>query len=298
MKIDLMFNDLAERTVQYNARASVDDFDACMAQYSALATEAKTQTPGIYDIHYGMGAAERLDLFPAANQPSPLLVFIHGGYWHSQRKEEACSMAASFTHHGVAVATVEYTLQPEATLAEIVREVRSAISWLYHHASQYGIDPERIFVSGSSAGGHLSGMLIADDWQHLYRVPVNVIKGALALSGLYDIRPLCDIYVNDWMRLMPEQAATLSPLFMLPDNANAPQILLDVGAHETQGFKNQTLAYHNACLEKGLNVRLLEDRHSNHFTLVNALANPDSSMFKNVMTMILSSTHGRNRNTA
>lgn len=286
MKIDLLFDDLSMRAVQYNARASVEDFDACMAQYEQLAAQAKAQTPGIYDIHYGMGVAERLDLFPAARQPSPLLVFIHGGYWHSQRKEEACSMAATFTQHGVAVATLEYTLQPEATLAEIVREVRSAIAWLYHHAGQYGIDPERIFVSGSSAGGHLCGMLIADDWQHRYQVPVNVIKGALALSGLYDIRPLCDIYINDWMRLSPEQAATFSPLFMLPEKAHAPQILLDVGAKETQGFRNQTLAYFAACREKGLNVALLEDPHNNHFTLVNELANPNSILFQRVMAMI------------
>ncbi|CAI2443732.1 alpha/beta hydrolase [Serratia liquefaciens] len=286
MKIDLLFDDLSMRAVQYNARASVEDFDACMAQYEQLAAQAKAQTPGIYDIHYGMGVAERLDLFPAARQPSPLLVFIHGGYWHSQRKEEACSMAANFTQHGVAVATLEYTLQPEATLAEIVREVRSAIAWLYHHAGQYGIDPERIFVSGSSAGGHLCGMLIADDWQHRYQVPVNVIKGALALSGLYDIRPLCDIYINDWMRLTPEQAVTLSPLFMLPEKAHAPQILLDVGAKETRGFRNQTLAYFAACREKGLNVALLEDRHNNHFTLVNELANPNSILFQRVMAMI------------
>lgn len=286
MKIDLLFDDLSMRAVQYNARASVEDFDACMAQYEQLAAQAKAQTPGIYDIHYGMGVAERLDLFPAARQPSPLLVFIHGGYWHSQRKEEACSMAANFTQHGVAVATLEYTLQPEATLAEIVREVRSAIAWLYHHAGQYGIDPERIFVSGSSAGGHLCGMLIADDWQHRYQVPVNVIKGALALSGLYDIRPLCDIYINDWMHLSPEQAATFSPLFMLPEKAHAPQILLDVGAKETQGFRNQTLAYFAACREKGLNVALLEDRHNNHFTLVNELANPNSILFQRVMAMI------------
>jgi arylformamidase len=88
------------------------------------------------------------------------------------------------------------------------------------------------------------------------------------------------------MRLTAEQALTLSPLFMLPEKANAPQILLDVGAKETQGFKNQTLAYYTACREKGLDVTLLEDRHSNHFTLVNELANADSAMFKHVMAMI------------
>jgi arylformamidase len=182
---------------------------------------------------------------------------------------------------------LEYTLLPEATLAEIVREVRRAIAWLYHHAAQYGIDPERIFVSGSSAGAHLTGMLIADNWQHLYQVPINVIKGALALSGLYDIRPLCDIYINDWMRQTLEQAATLSPMFIQPEKANAPQILLNVGAKETQGFKNQTLAYYDACREKDLNVTLLEDRHFNHFSLVNELANSDSAMFQRMMAMIM-----------
>ncbi|MBX9383267.1 alpha/beta hydrolase, partial [Serratia marcescens] len=88
MSIDLTFEDLSARAVQYNARASVEDFDACMAEYAALAQRARAQTPGIYDLRYGMSAAERLDLFPACTQPAPLLIFIHGGYWHSQRKEE------------------------------------------------------------------------------------------------------------------------------------------------------------------------------------------------------------------
>ncbi len=286
MSMDLNFDDLEQRAIQYNARQSVSDFDGCMAQYAALAEQAKSATPGIYDLHYGMGKAERLDLFPAAKQPAPLFVFIHGGYWHSQRKEEACSMAYSFTQHNVAVATLEYTLQPEATLAEIVREVRSAIAWLYHYSAQYGVDPERIFVGGSSAGGHLSGMLIADDWQASYRVPPNVIKGALALSGLFDIRPLCDIYINDWMRQTPEQAKLLSPLFLLPEKSHAPQILLSVGAKETLGFKHQTQAYYAACQQKGLDAQLIADRENNHFTLVNALADPESQMFKRVMAMI------------
>ncbi len=286
MNIDLNFENLELRAIQYNARQSVSDFDGCMAQYSTLAEQAKSSTAGIYDLHYGMGKAERLDLFPAAKQPAPLFVFIHGGYWHSQTKEDACSMAYSFTQHNVALATLEYTLQPEATLAEIVREVRSAIAWLYHHSAQFGVDPERIFVGGSSAGGHLTGMLIADDWQQSYRVPTNVIKGAIALSGLFDIRPLCDIYINDWMRQIPEQAKLLSPLFLLPEVSHAPKVLLSVGAKETCGFKNQTQAYYAACQDRGLDVQLIEDLEHNHFTLVNELADPQSRMFEHVMAMI------------
>ncbi len=82
-------------------------------------------------------------------------------------------------------------------------------------------------------------MLIADGWQQRYRLPPDAIKGALALSGLYDLRPLCDIYINDWLHLTPEQAQTLSPLFLLPEKDHAPQILLDVGQRETQGFKTR-----------------------------------------------------------
>lgn len=93
MNIDLNFESLNTRAVQYNARASVENFDACMTEYAALAQQAKQQTPGIYDLRYGMANAERIDVFPASVQPVPLMIFIHGGYWHSLRKEEACSMA-------------------------------------------------------------------------------------------------------------------------------------------------------------------------------------------------------------
>ncbi|WP_249269528.1 hypothetical protein [Serratia marcescens] len=123
-------------------------------------------------------------------------------------------------------------------------------------------------------------------WQQRYRLPPDAIKGALALSGLYDLRPLCDIYINDWLHLTPEQAQALSPLFLLPAKSHAPQILLDVGQRETQGFKNQTQAYYDACLARGLDVQLLADRHCNHFTLVNELADAESAMFRQVMAMI------------
>src|SRR5579871_701641 len=148
MPFDLTFADLAERTVQYNARASVSDFDAEMRTYASLALASRQRCAGILDLQYGMGQAERIDIFPAAAavQPAPVFVYIHGGYWRSQRKEDACSMAAALTQAGIAVAMVEYTLLPEATLAEVVREVRGAIAWLYRHGGAYGIDPQRIHV--------------------------------------------------------------------------------------------------------------------------------------------------------
>jgi arylformamidase len=286
MSLDLTFADLEQRAVQYSARGSVADFDAEMRIYAELALRSRATCAAVLDLQYGMGRAERLDLFlaQASAQPAPVFVYIHGGYWRSQRKEDACSMAASFTSHGVAVAVIEYTLLPEATLAEVVREVRSAIAWLYQHGAQYGIDPERIHVCGSSAGGHLSGMLYCDDWQAAFNLPQNVIKGVLALSGLFDIRPLCDINVNDWLQLYPDQAARLSPVLNLPKEG--PSVALSVGGLETQGFKNQTLDFHEALVNRGLQVELIANTRNNHFNIVNELADPSSELFAAALRLI------------
>lgn len=284
--MDLLFDTLEERDRQYNARASVADFEACVRDYAERAQEARRQCVGIHDLRYGMGQAERLDLFPAvsARRPAPLLIFIHGGYWRAQTKEDAPLMAKVFTDAGVAVATLEYPLLPEATLAETVREVRSAVAWLYRHGADYGVDPSRIYASGSSAGGHLTGMLMAPGWQASYGLPPDVIKGGLGLSGLYDIQPLCDTHINAWLRLHPEQAKHLSPLYHLPDIATP--LVLTVGGLETDGFKNQTNVFEAAWRDKGYPVTRVEAAHCNHFNLLCELALPDSPLTRETLKMI------------
>ena len=121
--IDLDFGTREERDRQYNARATVADFDACMREYAESSALARQQCVGIHDLRYGMGVAERLDLLlpTSARRPAPLLIFIHGGYWRALRKEDSAMMAKVFTDAGVAVATLEYPLLPEATLPETVR---------------------------------------------------------------------------------------------------------------------------------------------------------------------------------
>ncbi|MEJ2896535.1 alpha/beta hydrolase [Bordetella avium] len=284
--IDLFFASLAEREVEYNARASVPDFDACVRRYAQSAAAIRASRPGIIDLRYGMGADERLDLFPpaAAATPAPLFVFIHGGYWRAQRKEDAPIMAGVLNAAGAAVATLEYTLMPEATMGEVVREMRSGLAWLYRNAAAYGLDPERIYIGGSSVGGQLVGMLLAPDWPARYGVPDNIIKGALALSGLFDLRPLCDISVNQWLRLTPEQAARHSPMFNLPQQS-CP-LLLSVGGLETRGFKNQTAAFEAAWRERGLSCEHIAAPHCNHFDLLCELELPASPMTQALLNMM------------
>jgi arylformamidase len=284
--IDLFFPDLRQRGVEYNARASVPDFDACVAEYARLSAEAKAACPGLYDLKYGPARGEALDLFPVPGprQPAPVFVFIHGGYWRSQSKDDAALMARVFTDAGVAVAVLEHTLLPIATLAEVVREMRGALAWLHGNAATYGIDPERIFVGGRSAGAHLVGMLLAEGWHEEFGLPGDAIKGAMALSGLYDIRPICDIEANDWLRLVPSQAERLSPLFLIPDHA--PPLVLSVGGLETRGFHNQTRAYAEAWQAEGHPLRVVEAPDRNHFNLLSDLAYPDRPLTHAVLEMV------------
>ena len=287
--LDLTFGDLAERDRQYNARASVADFDACVREYAELSALARTQCVGIYDVHYGLSALERLDIFPTkkTQHPSPVLIFIHGGYWRAQTKEDAALMAKAYTDAGVAVVTLEYPLLPKATLAETVRSVRSAVAWLYRNGQTYGIDRDRIFASGSSAGGHLTGMLMAPGWQSDYDLPDEVIRGGVGLSGLYDIRPLCETHINAWLRLHAEQAELLSPLFQLPSYP-AP-LVLAVGGLETDGFKNQTEIYERAWRDKGYPVERVMAADRNHFNLLSEMARPDSELNAATLRMIFGS---------
>src|SRR5690606_26413374 len=114
---ELYFENLSERGCQYDARGSVADFDACVAEYARLARLVNRECEGVYDLSYGQANAERLDVSPTSPGvlPAPAFIFIHGGYWRSQTKEDAPIMAKAFTQAGVAVCTLEYTLLPEAT---------------------------------------------------------------------------------------------------------------------------------------------------------------------------------------
>lgn len=290
MSVDLLFGSQAEREVQYDARASVADFAGYMREYAERSEQVRARCAGVLDLHYGPGMAERLDIFlPAASAaPAPVLVFIHGGYWRAQRKEDMCSFVPAYTQAGIAVVVVEYTLVPEATLAEMVREMRSALAWIYQNAQHYGLDRERLFVSGSSAGGHLAAMLMAPGWPQRFGLPEDVVKGGVALSGLFDLRPLCQTVVNSWLQLSEAQAWELSPLRSIP--ARCGPLLLAVGGRETLGFHNQTQAMLQAWQQQGLGVAQIAAAECDHFSLLFELGRPESALCASTKALILDST--------
>jgi arylformamidase len=277
--------DRAALDIQYNARATVPDFAAVMREYAEQSRHARATLSCTLDVRYGDHPDETLDIFPSARGgAAPVFVFLHGGYWRLLSKDDSSAMAPTFTAAGATVVAVNYSLAPAVTLDRIVDQTRRAVAWIHRHITSHGGDPARIHVCGSSAGGHLAGMLLADDWQERYGVPGNVIKGAAPLSGLFDLTPLVHTHINEWMRLTPEAAARNSPMFHLP--VSPCPVVASYGETETDEFKRQTDDYLAALRARGGDARYVATPGSNHFDIVLRLNDAQSPVTRAILAQM------------
>ena len=256
-------------------------------RYEELSDELVRTMPGKLDIAYGdaSGPRQMLDVFAPDTDGAPILVFIHGGYWFFNSKDPRRFPAREFVPRGIAWVPINYRLAPTVPMSEIVADVRSAVQWLYQHAGEYGCDPERIYVSGNSAGGHLTAELLSDDWPGQYGLPADVVKGACAISGLYELEPLLECEPNEKLRLDLASARRYSPIYHLSGQAT-PSIIA-CGGNESAEFRRQTAAYADILDEAGFPVTHMEVAGHDHFSIIGELTNPESPLFRAVIGMIV-----------
>ena len=270
---------------QYNVRHSVTDFERYTKLYRDLSDAAFASLQCYRDIPFGAGGNEKLDIFPAAHPDAPVLLFIHGGYWKALSKADSAFMAPALTAAGACVVVLEYDLVPDVDLDTIVSQVRRALAWVYQNICRYGGDPRRIFASGNSAGGHLVGMLLAGGWQSKMKLPTDVLRGAIPISGIFDLEPLRHTFVNDWMQLSETNAWHNSPLFSLPTEG-AGELFVCYGSLESDEFARQSTRFLEAWQAAGFNGHNLISPDKNHFDVVLDLADAHSPLFKAVCKLM------------
>ena len=151
--------------------------------------------------------------------------------------------AEGFVAAGGAAVSLNYALAPAVTLDTIVEQCRTALEWVADNAGRLNGDPDRIFVSGHSAGGHLTAMMLCTNWAARGR-PADLVKGGTPISGIFDLAPIMETSINDDVRLDAESAARNSPIHHLPQ-AGAP-LIAAVGAAETPAFIAQNRAFAKA----------------------------------------------------
>ena len=228
------------------------------------------------NVAYGPSAAETVDIFPtmvAGADPAPVHLFFHGGYWRASSKDDFSCVAHAFAPAGAITVVVDYALVPAVTFDELVRQCRAALAWTWKHAGNFGGDRDRLFISGHSAGGHLTAMMLATDWPAFdAALPADPIAGACGISGLYDLAPIRLCFLNQDLQLTPDVAARNSPILLTP-KSRAP-LLLTVGGLEGPEYLRQTTELAAAWGVHGLDVtvRILPDIH--HFSIIAQLDDP------------------------
>lgn len=272
--------DRAELDRQYNARESVADFDAEMRRYREVSEQTKREHAH-HTLVYDDASGETLDFFPGA-PGAPVFLWIHGGYWRALSKDDNAFVVPGLAAHGFAVAVVNYTLAPAVSLDEIVRQVRSAVAYLHRERAALGLPAGPLAAGGSSAGGHLTGMLLAGDWQDIFDVPRDIVGVGLALSGLHDLEPIRHSYVNEVIGLDKAAAHRNSPIHCIPKASDAI-LLASVGGLETSEFHRQTADYVRAWTAAGHQAKTIDMPGTHHFDIALSLREPEGALARAVV---------------
>ena len=256
---------------QYLPRLTVTNVEEYLQKSAARSTRLRKNLSCQIDVPYGDTPGQMLDIFPAARKGAPVHVFIHGGYWRSLDKGIYSHIAGPMVAAGATVVLPNYDLCPQVRITDIVQQMRRAIVWVYKNIAKHNGDPKRIYVSGHSAGGHLTGMMISTDWSKEGHLPKDLIKGSAPLSGLFDIEPHRHSQLQPDIRLTAEEAKAMSPMYLLP-LAKGPSIVA-VGGAESDLFHWQSLEYAARLRLCGIKAEYVSTPGDNHFGITDRLGN-------------------------
>lgn len=263
----------AARDAAYNNGQHVADSAALnKARVDASATFRST-VPGRLDIPYGEAPRQKWDLFPAEDPDAPCFVFIHGGYWQFNSREDFGCLGAGLRAHGWSVAFPGYTLTPDASLTQIVAEIHAALDWLAAHGPEHGIAGP-VLLSGWSAGGHLTAMGLNHPR----------VAAGLAISGVYELGPVRDTYLNVKLQLTDGEIEALSPL-RLP--VVQKPMTISYGSAELQALVDDSRALHARRAAAHAPGALLPIAGADHFTIVTQLQEANSLLVRTALDLMM-----------
>lgn len=258
--------DRATRSAAYDNSRAVANSAAQLARWKALSAPIRASSPGERDVVYGPRPRNRFDLFACGEAAAPLLVFIHGGYWQRNAKEDFACMAIGPLARGFDVAMVGYTLTPDATLIEIVAEIDAALSTIARLATG------RVIVSGWSAGGHLAALMLGR----------SEVSGVLAISGIYDLEPLCGTLIDDQVHISETEVTKLSPI----RRDDPGRLAIAYGVNELPELCRQSLAYRDMRVANTSPTWLLPSQGADHFSVLDGLIDPGGDLTRTATDLL------------
>src|SRR5262245_26455965 len=232
---------------------------------------------------YGKMPIEGLDVFTTKAANAPVNVFVHGGAWRVGMAKDYAYPAEMFVTAGAPLLVLDFmnVIEAGGDLMPMVDQVRNAVAWVYRNAKRFGGDPERLYVTGHSSGGHLAGVLLTTDWQGQFGLPANVIKGGVCACGMYDLKPVRMSARSNYVKFTDEMEDKLSSQ-RHRDRQVAP-VAVVYGTAETPEFQRQSREFAAAVKAAGKPVTLSVMEGYNHFEVMEQLANPYSLLGRAVL---------------
>ena len=251
-------------------------FETLFAEHATHNAQALQQPGWQLDQAYGDHPRQTLDLLRGPGPRQGTLVYFHAGYWQSRDKSQFRFLAPAWQALGWDVALVNYPLCPEVTVPDIVASaalaLRQVLAWQAQQAQASGRAPGALVLCGHSAGGHLVTELALRQAEQPLAF-AQPIAGVIAVSGVFDLRPLEHTSLNERLGLDAASAQAASPLLRVRGGA-APGLWL-WGEAETPAFHAQSLAMAERWRAQGNPTQVHAVPGADHFTVLSALAEPE-----------------------
>ncbi|HYS56875.1 MAG TPA: alpha/beta hydrolase [Burkholderiales bacterium] len=225
-------------------------------------------------VAYGAADIEKLDIYVTRQPNAPINVFIHGGAWRSGDARSAAYMSETFVDAGAHFVALDFNNVTDVggNLLIMADQVRRAIAWVHRNAASFGGDANRVYVSGTSSGGHLAAVALTTEWQKDFGLPADTLKGGLCCSGMYDLYPVSLSARAGYVKFTPETIEKLSPQRHL--NKLVAPVIIAHGTLETPEFQRQNREFAETLKRAGKPVTFLIGQGYNHFEMFETLGNP------------------------
>ena len=266
--------DQAELDAAYDQSVYAPNLQQVVKRYGTNSEAARARLGAPRRHAYGPTPIESLDVYMTRRPNALINIFIHGGAWRGGLARNFADAAELFVHAGAHLVVPDFinVLEAGGNLMPMAEQVRRAVAWVHRNARSLGGDPERIFVSGHSSGGHLAGVVLTTDWRKDFDLPPDVVKGGLCCSGLFDLKAVRLSARSAYVRFTDEIEQALSSQRHV-DKLNAP-VIVAYGTLETPEFQRQSHDFAAAVRMAGKPVQLLVGEGYNHFEIPETLANP------------------------
>lgn len=270
---------MTDYEAEYNNRALVPEHPVLIAGWARDAAQFRETARCELAVAYQLGPRTTYDLFlPEAGVPAsgPVALFIHGGYWQALDSGFFSHMARGATARGLPVAIANYTLCPQARIADIIEEMRRLVGHLWERFRR------PVVAYGHSAGGHLTAALLATDWQ-ARALPGRLVPAGLSISGVFDLQPLIGTSINEKLGLDRKEAIDVSPI-ALPAPVGT-HLMAAVGGGESAEFIRQSRVIADQWRRGGVETALDIRGQDNHFTVIAPLSDPASDLTATLVDM-------------